>query len=722
MDYILTAFDSVGILLCIPALLRIQMEAIARSPFVVRLLKETDLLFPLMTLISVVMLVIPFPTPILDFFIALSLTAGFVTILLAIAVNSPLEFSVFPTWILMMTVFRIALEVSATRSILSTANGGHIIDTFGSWVTRGNYVVGAVIFVILVAMNYIVIANGTQRIGEVAARFTLDAMPGKQMSIDADLTNGLITEDQARERRRKLEQEANYYGAMDGASRFVKGDATLGIIIALVNIIAGFIVGMVQHHMSAGVAVQTYTRLTIGEGLVAQLPSLLMSVAAGIMVTNAASDKNVSLNIMQQFSAKPRSLTVASGALLLLALMPGMPKLLLLPLAAGIYFLGARVSRKQAGAKAAEEAREKRTEVRPSKETPEDVLKSMTVDPMQIEIGFSLVPLVDTKAEGDLLDRITVIRKQIANELGIVIPPIRIRDNIQLKPSEYVVKIRGNNVSTQELMTDRLLAINPGTAEEELLGISTKEPAYGYPAFWITEAERPRAEALGYTVVDPVSVMATHLTELIRAHADEFLDRQNLQALVDRMKEDHPVVVNELLPDTLGLGDILKVLRNLLAERISIRDLVMVFETIADHIGLTKDPDLLTEYVRAALSRQITRKIQASEGEVRVITMAPGIESLLESSLRQTAAGMYPVVAPDVYTKMVVALSNLCNKVRERGIRPVLMVGPRLRLPLARLLGGAIRDLTVVSYAEIVPDVKIESVGVLELNTDGNAY
>jgi flagellar biosynthesis protein FlhA len=478
---------------------------------------------------------------------------------------------------------------------------------------------------------------------------------------------------------------------------------------------------MVQLGMSAAMSVQTYTRLTIGEGLVAQLPSLLMSVAAGIMVTNTASDKNVSINIMQQISAKPRTLTLAAGIIGLIAIVPGMPKLLLFPMSAAIFYLGYRTEKTQARAKAAEEVRAARTEVRPSKETPEDVLKSMAVDPMQIEIGFSLVPLVDTKQEGDLLDRITVIRKQIANELGIVIPPIRIRDNIQLRPSEYVVKIRANTIATHELMTDRLLAINPGTAEEELLGIQTKEPAYGYPAYWITEADRPRAEALGYTVVDPVSVMATHLSEIIRSHADEFLDRQNIQALIDRMKEDHPVVVNELLPDTLGLGDILRVCRNLLAERISIRDLVTIFETIADYVGLTKDPDLLTEYVRAALARQITRKVQTPEGDVRVITLAPGIESLLESSLRQTAAGQYPVLAPDVYAKLNTALVSLCTRLQERGIRPVLLLGPRLRLPMARLLSG-VKDLNIVSYAEIVPDARIESVGVLELNTDGNAY
>ncbi len=697
------------------------MDALARNPILSRIFRKTDIIFPAMVLVSVVMLVIPFPPVMLDFFIAIALSASFVTILLAISINDPLEFSVFPTWLLVATVFLLGLNISTTRAILSTADAGNIIETFGTWVTKGNYVVGAVIFVILVAVNFIVIANGTQRIGEVAARFTLDAMPGKQMSIDADLTNGLITEDQARERRRKLEQEADYYGAMDGAARFVKGYAIVGIIITLINIIAGFIVGMAQMGMSASQAVETYTRLTIGDGLQSQLPALLMSVATGIMVTNAASDKNVSINVIEQIGNQPRSIMMASGAILLLALVPGMPKLLLFPLAAVIYFIGRTITSSRERAAAAEEARKARTEARPAKETPEEVLKTMGVDPMQIEIGFSLVPLVDTHKEGDLLDRITVIRKQIANELGLVIPPIRIRDNIQLKPSEYVVKIRGNTIARNELMTDRLLAINPGTAEEELMGIETREPAYGYPAYWITEEDRPRAEALGYTIVDPVSVLATHLTEIIRTHADEFLDRQNMQALIDQLKEDHPVVVDELLPDTLGLGDLLRVCRNLLAERISIRDLVTIFETIADHVALTKDPDLLTEYVRAALSRQITRTLQSAEREMKVITLAPSVESLLESSLRQTAAGQYPVLAPQDYQKLMESLVRLADKVRERGLRPVLLVGPKIRLPVARLIGGAIRDMAVASYAEIVPDVKIESVGVLEMSADGNA-
>ena len=697
------------------------MEAIRRNPLINRLFKQTDLIFPFMVVISVVMMVIPFPPVLLDFFIMLSLIAAFITILLAISINDPLEFSVFPTWVLMMTVFYIGLNVSTTRSILSQADAGHIINTFGNWVTRGNFVVGAVIFVILVAVNYIVIANGTQRIGEVAARFTLDAMPGKQMSIDADLTNGLIDEETARTRRRKLEQEADYYGAMDGASRFIRNYAIVGIIITLINIGAGFIVGMAQQGMSASESLHTYMTLTIGDGLVSQLPALLMSVATGVMVTNAASDKNVSVNILEQLSAKPRSIMLSSGALLLLALVPGMPKLMLLPAAAVVYFIGSSLAKKQERIEREETAKKTERRAQPSKETPEEVLKTLSVDPMQIEIGFSLVPLVDMKEEGDLLDRITIIRKQIANELGIVIPPIRIRDNIQLRPSEYIVKIRGNTVAKYELITDRLLAINPGTAAEDLTGIEAKEPAYGFPAYWITEDERPRAEALGYTIVDPISVMATHLAELIRTHADEFLDRQNLQALVDRLKEDHPVVVNELIPDSLSLGDILKVTRNLLSERVSIRDLATIFETLADYIGISKDPDLLTEYVRAALSRQITGKIRTNEGDVKVITVAPTLESLLESSLRQTAAGQYPVLAPEVYTKFTEALVRICNRVRERGFRPVIMVGPKIRLPLARLIGGSIRDLSVVSYAEIVPDARIESIGVLELSAYGNA-
>jgi flagellar biosynthesis protein FlhA len=668
------------------------------------------------------MLVIPFPPFMIDIFIALSLAAAFVTVILALSINDPLEFSVFPTWILVATVFFLGLNVATTRSVLSIGYAGNIVNTFGNVVTSGNYVVGAVIFIIVVAVNFIVIANGTQRIGEVAARFTLDAMPGKQMSIDADLTNGLINEDEARLRRKKLEQEADYYGAMDGASRFIKGSAIVGIVITIVNIGAGFIIGMVQKGLSAAESARLYTTLTIGDGLQSQLPALLMSVATGIMVTNAASEKNVSVNIIEQIGNQPRSIMMAAGALFMVAMISGMPKLLLIPMAAILYFIGARIAGTREHTKQEKEIKRQKEKAQPSKVTPEEVLSTMGVDPMQIEIGFSLVPLVDTNTEGDLLDRITVIRRQIATELGIVIPPIRIRDNIQLKPSEYVVKIRGNIVARNELMTERLLAINPGTADDELTGISTREPAYGYPAYWITEDDRPRAEALGYTIVDPVSVLATHLTEIIRSHADEFLDRQNLQVLVDRLKVDYPVVVNELLPDTIGLGDVLRVCRNLLAERISIRDLVVIFETIADHIGLSKDPDLLTEYVRAALSRSITKKVQSDEGVVKVITLAPTVENLLESSLRQTAAGQYPVLAPDVYTKLMDELARMSNAVRERGVRPVLLVGPKVRLPVARLLGQVVKDLSVISYAEIVSDMKIESVGVLELKTDGNAH
>jgi len=697
------------------------MEFIAKNPILARIFKQTDILFPMVAIFSVVMMVMPFPPFLLDVAIAVALAAALVTILIALAINDPLEFSVFPTWILLSTVFFLGLNISTTRSILTIADAGNIINTFGNVVTKGNYVVGAVIFIILVAVNFIVIANGTQRIGEVAARFTLDAMPGKQMSIDADLTNGLISEDQARERRRKLEQEADYYGAMDGAARFVRGYAIVGIVITLVNIGAGFIVGMAQLGMDASEAVQTYTTLTIGDGLQSQLPTLLMSVATGIMVTNAASDQNVSVNVVKQIGARPRALKMAAGALFLLALLPGMPKYLLFPMAGGLFLMGAMVDRTRAAEAAEEEVKVARETAIPSKETPEEVLKTLGVDPMQIEIGFSLVPLVDTHADGDLLDRITVIRKQIATELGIVIPPIRIRDNIQLKPSEYIVKIRGNRVTSNELMTDRLLAINPGTAEEELLGIETTEPAYGFPAFWITEDDRPRAEALGYTIVDSTSVLATHLTELIRSHADEFLDRQNLQALIDRLKEDYPVVVDELLPENIGLGDMLRICRNLLAERISIRDLAAIFETVADHIGLTKDPDLLTEYVRAALSRSITTKIMGPEGDVKVLTLAPALESLIESNLRQTAAGQYPVLAPDVYQRFIEQLSRLTVRVRERGAKPVLLVGPKVRLPLARLIGQTIKDLAVVSYAEVAHDVKIESIGILEMNADGNA-
>jgi flagellar biosynthesis protein FlhA len=693
------------------------MEMFGPNSALARLLRQTDVILPGLIVLSILMMVIPLPPPILDLLITLAFTAGFVTILMSMYTREALEFSVFPTWLLMVTIFRIALNISTTRSILAKADAGHIISTFGSWVISGNYVVGLIIFIILVAVNYIVVANGAQRIGEVAARFTLDAMPGKQMSIDAELTNGLITEDEAREKRRKLEQEADYFGAMDGAARYIRGDAIVGIIIVIVNILGGFIIGMAQMGMSASTAIQTYTVLTIGDGLVSQIPALLMSVATGVMVTNAATEENISASLFQQVGTKPKTLLIAGVIILGLALVPNMPWYLLFPVAAalgGIWWVVAETQRRTEERIAEREEAEAK-----APETPETVLSQMGLDALEVEIGIGLIPLVDVEAEGDLLDRITIIRKQLAREMGFVMPSVRIRDNIHLKPQEYRIKVKGNTVAENELMVDRLLAINPGDIEEDLTGIETIDPSFGLKAFWITTDEKARADMLGYTVVDPVSVLATHLQEVIKREAHELIGRQNLQALIDRLREDYPVVVDELIPDRMSLGDVLKVLKNLLSEGVSVRDLVTIFETLADYVDQTKDVDVLTEYVRNALGRQITQSLPLVDGKLKVITLDRQLESALESAVQASAQWAHPLIDAGLHAALMSRLNDVKQKLKAQDIKSVILTTPKLRLPIRRLVGGAHPDVIVVAMNEITPGVTVESVGVLKVVSAG---
>jgi len=693
------------------------VELFGPNSLLSRLLKQTDVILPGLIVLSILMMVIPLPPPILDLLIILAFTAGFITILISMYTKEPLEFSVFPTWLLIVTIYRIALNVSTTRSILANADAGHIIMTFGSWVISGNYVVGLVIFVILVAVNYIVITNGAQRIGEVAARFTLDAMPGKQMSIDAELTNGLITEDQAREKRRKLEQEADYFGAMDGATRYIRGDAIVGIIITIINIGAGFIIGMTQKGMSAGTSIQTYTILTIGDGLVSQIPALLMSVATGVMVTNAATEDNISSSLFKQVGAKPKSVLIAGIIIMSLALVPKMPWYFLAPVAAalgGVWWVITETHKKE-GVRIAE----KEEAAAKVPETPETVLRQMGLDALEVEIGIGLIPLVDAETEGDLLDRITRIRKQLAREIGFVMPSVRIRDNIHLKPQEYRIKVKGNTVAQNELMVDRLLAINPGEVEDELTGIETTDPSFGLKAYWINPDEKSRADMLGYTVADPVSVLSTHLQEVIRQEAHELLGRQNLQALVDRMKEDYPVVVDELIPNRLNLGEILKVLKNLLSEGVSIRDLVTVFETLADYADQMKDVDVLTEYVRNALGRQITQSMKLIDGKLKVITLDRQLETTLEAAVQASPQWAHPLIDAGLHTALMSSLLEVKGKLKPQDIKPVILTTPKLRLPLRRLIGGAHPDVTILAMNEITPGVRVESAGLLKVVNAG---
>ena len=694
------------------------MELLFKKIIPGKLLRSTDALLPIVVVMSVIMMVIPFPPVMLDIFIAFSISAALITVAMTMFISEALEFSVFPTWLLVVTIYRIALNVSTTRSILSRAEAGHIIETFGNWVIAGNFVVGAVIFIILVAVNYIVIANGAQRIGEVAARFTLDAMPGKQMAIDADLTNGLITEDEARQRRHNLEREADYFGAMDGASRYVKGDAIIGIIIALINIGAGFIIGMLYHGMSAADSFKIYSILTIGEGLQGQIPALLMSVATGVIVTNAATDMNISQGLIKQIAAQPRAILMAAGAVLLISLFPGMPKMVMLPIAISLgataYMLLGRVRR--------EEEKTARPLTEAQRPPPADTTYDfMVLDQLELDLGYSLVPLVGEDRESGLLGKISGVRRSIARDLGFVVPSIRIRDNIRLRPQEYQLKIKGNPVAKYEVQADRLLAINPGEVEEEIPGVETRDPTFGMKAIWISEESRATAEMAGYTIVDPSGVITTHLTELIRRHADELLDREAVKALVDKVKETHPTVVDELIPSSLSLGDVQKILRNLLSEGVSIRNLPEILETMADRVTLTKEPDLLTEYVRSGLARQVSAKAaEIGGGTVRVITMASAVEDLITDSLRKTAGGEFPVLTGATFEKIKNKLDKLLRKVETLGFKAVILVSPRNRLPLRKILERDYPDLMVVSYAEITGELPVEAVGVLDLEEEKN--
>ncbi len=722
----------------------------SKNPIVKALLevaKRTELFLPLAIVLVIIMMVIPVPVFLINLLVAASLTISIIAILVTMYVNEPLDFSVFPTLILISTIFRLALNITTTRSILLKADAGEIIRTFGSFVTGGSYVVGTIIFAIIVIVNYVVITHGAQRIGEVAARFTLDAMPGKQMSIDADLNNGLITDEQARTRRRKIELEADYFGAMDGASRFVQRDAIAGIIITLINIIGGLIIGMAINKMPWQEAVRTYTMLTIGDGLVGAIPTLLLSTATGIMVTNAATEANLSGDMVGQLVGQPRAMYVSAsilgffgvfsiflkapgltGSLLFMALLVGglayaFDKFDLGSEAAGKGAKppGRRPSAHAAGAGGVgpkgggEGAAPPSSPVSPYA-SPEAVAALLYVDPMELEIGYGLIPLVDPEQKGDLLDRVTMIRRQTALEMGIIVPPIRIRDNIQLKPNDYSIKIRGTEVAQGSVMVDYFLAMNPGNVSQEIDGIETVEPAFGLPARWIREANKEQAEILGYTVVDPASVIATHLTEIIKNQAFELLGRQEVQSLIDIVKERNSVVVDELIPNKLELGDIQKVLQNLLRERVSIRNLSTIMEILADYAGMTKDVNVLTEYVRAGLARQICKQHQMPDGTIPVITIDPKLEDMVLDSVQETGTTSYPVLAPDVIENITNSLSAMMEKAVSLNYTPIVMCSPRVRMYIRRLIERLFPNLVVLSHSEITPEAKVRSLGMVAAN------
>jgi len=678
-----------------------------------RLLKYSDVLVAVAVLNVVVMMIIPLPTLLLDLFLALNITLAIIILMVAIYTVEPLQFSVFPSLLLITTLFRLSLNVSATRLILLEGYAGEVIMAFGNFVVGGNAVVGFIVFVILVIIQFIVITRGAERVAEVAARFTLDAMPGKQMSIDADLNAGLITESEARERRKNIQREADFYGAMDGASKFVKGDAIAAIIIILINIIGGFIIGVIQHNMTILQALQTYTLLTVGEGLVNQIPALLISTATGIVVTRAASESDLGHDLTGQLLLHERVFFIAAGVLCLLSFVPGLPTIpffVLACLAGAVGYSLHATAKSQATTAISQQERQEEEEIR----KPENVIGLLHVDPMELEIGYSLIPLVDNSQGGDLLDRIVMIRRQCALELGLIVPTIRIRDNIQLKPNAYIIKLRGVEIAKGELLLDHYLAMDAGLAQEGITGIETVEPAFGLPALWIHESLREEAELAGYTVVDPVSVLATHLTETIKRYAADILSRQDVQTLVDNVKKNNAAVVDELVPNLLSYGDIQKVLANLLRERVSIRNMSTILEALADYAPLTKDTEMLTEYVRHRLARQISHQY-TQNNVLTCVTVDPALENKITAAVQKTELGSYVALAPNIIQAILNNINNQLVKLVEQGYQPVVLVSPNVRPYLRKLTERTMPHVAILSYAEIEPTVEIKAVGMVNL-------
>ncbi len=690
------------------------------NTLVERLINQKDLLIAVGVVGILGMIIIPLPPSMLDLFFATNISLSVVILLLTMYIKKPLDLSVFPSLLLITTLFRLALNISSTRSILLHAYAGKIIDTFGKFVVGGNYVVGMVVFLIIVVIQFVVITNGAQRVAEVAARFTLDAMPGKQMSIDADLNAGLIDEAEARRRREEITKEANFYGAMDGASKFVRGDAIAGIIITFINIMAGVIVGVLQLGMTADEALRRYALLTVGDGLVAQIPALIISTATGILVTRASAESNLGADVSNQFTSNPRILGLVSFILFGLALVPGLPKFPFFFLSALSGFASYALQREEVRKeeeeiqkKIEEEEEKKKAVPSPEEETVESYLQ---VDPMELEIGYSLIPIVDPDQGGDLLNRITMVRKQIAIDLGIIVPPIRIRDNVQLRPNSYQIKIRGVKVAEGEVMPGYYLAMNPGTAEKKISGIETKEPAFGLPAIWIKEEDREDAELAGYTVVDPTSVISTHLTEVIKRYAHELLTREDVKRLIDNVKKNYPAVVEELIPDIMTIGEVQKVLKNLLREQVSIRDMVTILETLGDYAPQVKDIDLLTEYVRVALSRSIVSRYLDENGELWIITLDPELEKKIADSIQRTEEGSYLALEPRFAQKFLQSLSKEMERAGSTGHQPVLVCAPNLRRYIKLFTERVLPNLVVLSYNEINTDINLKTVGMVRVS------
>ena len=675
-------------------------------------MRREDMVLGAFILVPILCLIIPVPLFLLDLLFALNIALSMIILFNALFSKEPLDMSAFPTLLLLTTLFRLSLNVSSTRNILLKADAGNVVDTFGNFVGGGNLVVGSIVFFVLVIMQLLVINKGSERVSEVTARFTLDAMPGKQMAIDADLNTGAITDEEAKERREKIQQESAFFGSMDGATKYVKGDATAGLVITVLNFVGGIAIGVLMNGMDINAAVQRYSILTIGDGLVSQIPSLMISLSTGILVTKGSKEADVGNILRRQLFSTPKVLNIVGIALIGLGLFT--PLNMLVFCAYGIMFLlTARMIANQLEMTETDEAVSEEEESAEEIRRPENVSSLLQVDAIELEFGYGIIPLADVNQGGDLLDRVVMIRRQIALELGCVVPMIRLRDNIQLNPNQYLIKIKGVPVSEGEILFDHYMAMNPGYVEEEISGIPTFEPSYHLPAIWITESQRERAESLGYTVVDPPSIIATHLMEIIRSHLDELLTRQDVHNLIENVKEANETLVSELVPKLLNVGEIQKVLQNLLAEGISIRDLVTIFETLADYAPTTHDTDVLTEYVRQSLKRAISNQYFNNNETTSVVTLDPNVEKVIMDSVKQTEQGAYLALDPDYTNRLMTSLREETDKLEELGRTPIIITSPIVRMYLKKLTQEQFRNLHVLSYNEIDSDVELQSVGMV---------
>lgn len=691
------------------------MAQTAENVYMKKLTRHSDSLVAVGVLFIVAMLLVPLPAFAIDAFLVFNLAVSLIVLLISMYLKDAVNFSVLPSLLLLFTLFRLSLNVACCRAILMRGEAvGEVIRAFGGFIVGGNYVVGVVIFLILIAIQYLVITNGSQRVAEVAARFTLDAMPGKQMAIDADLNSGLINEDQARARRSQIEREADFYGSMDGAAKFVRGDAVAAILIIIVNVLGGFIIGVVQQKMPLLRALQTYTLLTIGAGIAMQVPALLLSTATGLVVTRSATDSNLGQDFVGQMLSHPRAITIAAALLFVFLFVPAIPKIPFLLIAGSIG--GIAYTLRKTTVKAEEETKKQLEKEALFKKKPENVLGMLKMDVLELEVGYGLIPLVSPEQGGSLLDRVTLIRRQIALDLGIVVPPIRIRDNVRLAPNEYIIKIKGIDVAKRQVQLNHYLAINPGKVSQAIDGIATHEPVFNLPALWITDLQKRRAELAGYTVVDVSTIITTHLSELVRNHAADILNRQDVQGLVDNLKKENATVVEELIPNLMTIGELQKVLQKLLQEHVAIRDLVTILETLADNARSTKDTDSLVSYTRIALARQICKSLQSDDKSLNVVTFDPQVEQLIMDSMKSAEQKISSLTMdPEIIRKLLERLSVQLEKLVSLSKPAVALVSPQIRFVVKSLTQRNFPNLHVLAYNEVPLDQEVRAVGRVSL-------